>query len=63
MGVGMGIVQMIPRSQLGPWVSGNTVNPSWKHKRRSRGRETGKMTSDLDMLSVQCYGTSRNAII
>lgn len=54
---------MILRFQLGLWVSGNTVNPNGKHKRRSRGRAAGRMTSDLDMLSLQCYGTSRNAII
>lgn len=54
---------MIPCFQLGLWVSGNTINPNGNHKRRSRGREAGKMTSDLDMLSLQCYGTPRNAVI
>lgn len=58
----MGIVQMIPCFQLGLWVSGNTINPNGNNK-RSRGREAGKMTSDLDMVSLQCYGTPRNAVI
>lgn len=47
----MGIIQMIPRFQLGPWVSGNAIKRETQEKEQTEG---GKMTSGLDMLSLQC---------